>query len=112
MISERLEDQYNREPARYFRRYNPAHPERGGCRKDNCGRPRGVLGAEASLRRKHWAGKQNEFLERFGHTARVDHRSHQERGLAVAPGRHLGQAAVRNLTQEAKALSATRSDEV
>jgi len=112
MISERLEDQYNREPARYFRRYNPAHPERGGCRKDNCGRPRGVLGAEASLRRKHWAGKQNEFLERFGHTARVDHRSHQERGLAVAPDRHLGQAAVRSLTQEAKALSATRSDEV
>lgn len=102
MISERLDDQHDREPSQYFRRYNPVHPERGGCRKDNCGRPRGVLGAEVTMRRKHWAGKQNEFLERFGHAVRVDHRSHEERGLTAAPGRHLGQAAVRSMTHGSK----------
>lgn len=110
MISERLEDQYDREPIQYFRRYNPAHPERGGCRKDNCGRPRGILGAEATIRRKQWAGKQNDFLERFGHDARVDHRSHLDRGLIVPPGRHLGQAAVRRINGETKALYPTHAD--
>lgn len=103
MICERLEDQYEREPSQYFRRYNAVHPERGGCKKDNCGRPCGVLRAEATIRRKQWACKQNEVLERCGHAARVDHRSHVERGLTAAPGRHLGQAAVRRMTQEAKA---------
>lgn len=43
--------------------------------------------------RARWAELTNAALERHGQVARVDHRSHAERGLDVEPGRHLGPAA-------------------
>lgn len=47
----------------------------------------------ADRERARWAELTNAALERAGQTARVDHRSHAERGLDVEPGRHLGPAA-------------------
>lgn len=40
--------------------------------------------------REEWAAQVNAALERAQLAARVDHRSHARRGLAEAPGRHLG----------------------
>lgn len=35
--------------------------------------------------RKAWADVTNRYLERYGHDARIDHRSHAERGLVEQP---------------------------
>ena len=43
--------------------------------------------------RKAWADVANRYLERYGHDARIDHRSHAERGLTEQPTIHEGVAA-------------------
>ena len=43
--------------------------------------------------RKAWADVTNRYLERYGHDARIDHRSHAERGLTEQPTIHEGVAA-------------------
>ena len=43
--------------------------------------------------RPHWEKLANEALERAGKEARIDHRSHAERGLTEVPSSHLGPAA-------------------
>lgn len=45
------------------------------------------------LWRKAWADVTNRYLERYGHDARIDHRSHVERGLTEQPTIHEGVAA-------------------
>jgi hypothetical protein len=40
--------------------------------------------------RQHWAEHSNRALEQAGHTARIDHRSHKERGSDQIPLVHLG----------------------
>ena len=40
--------------------------------------------------REAWAGIANAALERAGHAARIDHRSHAARGIETAPQIHLG----------------------
>lgn len=42
--------------------------------------------------RAAWDRTSNRYLERFGHAARIDHRSNQARGIAQEPGIHLGVA--------------------
>lgn len=44
--------------------------------------------------RARWAELVNERLREAGIEARVDHRSHAERGIEAEPGRHLGPAAI------------------
>ena len=115
MFSERKNDGIEREKEQYFKRYNPKHPERGGAGKDRekwHGKDKPIEVAEA------WANIQNRHLERYGHEARVDHRSLEaqkiealERGeiekaviLTRDPERHLGpkiaQQTIRELKQE------------
>ena len=43
--------------------------------------------------RAAWADVTNRYLERSGHDARIDHRSHAERGLSEQPTIHEGVAA-------------------
>ena len=43
--------------------------------------------------RKAWADVTNRYLEQYGHDARIDHRSHAERGLEERPTIHEGVAA-------------------
>jgi Ti-type conjugative transfer relaxase TraA len=43
-----------------------------------------------SLWRETWAAETNRMLAMGGHEARVDHRSHAERGLAMTPGVKIG----------------------
>ena len=40
--------------------------------------------------RKAWADAANRYLERYGHEERIDHRSHEERGLDEQPTIHEG----------------------
>ena len=40
--------------------------------------------------RKAWADVTNRYLEQYGHDARIDHRSHAERGLLERPTVHEG----------------------
>ena len=40
--------------------------------------------------RKRWADLVNETLERYGHEARVDHRSLEAQGIEAEPTKHLG----------------------
>lgn len=103
MLSDRMPDMITRSPEQYFRRYNAARPEVGGCKKDSGGKPRSVLGSEVAARRAHWADKQNEFLAKHGHAVRVDHRSLSAQGVDATPERHLGQAAVKFMGDEARA---------
>jgi len=44
--------------------------------------------------RVRWGELANAALERHGHDARIDHRSHAERGIEAEPTQHLGVAAV------------------
>jgi len=102
MFSDRIPDGIAREPKSFFSRYNAKSPERGGCRKDSGGRDPITLREEIVRRRENWATLQNEYLEKYGHDSKVDHRSHRDRGIAWAPERHLGPAAIRALTVEQK----------
>ena len=95
MFSDRVEDGIAREPAQHFKRYNPTTPEKGGCKKDSGGEDRSALRDKLIAQRKAWADLTNEHLKHHGHSARVDHRSHEARGIQQAPGRHLGPAWIR-----------------
>lgn len=102
MLSDRLPDGIQRTPEQHFRRYNAKDPEKGGCKKDSGGRDTATLKSEVVRLREHWAELQNEHLEKNGKAARVDHRSHKDRGINAVPESHLGQAGVRTLTDEEK----------
>lgn len=102
MVSDRLMDGVERSPEQHFSRYNPKNPEKGGCRKDSGGKSPIALRNELKETRKAWAELTNEHLARQGHTARVDHRSHKDRGLEAAPGKHLGPSRVKKLQDAAK----------
>jgi hypothetical protein len=43
--------------------------------------------------REQWANLANRHLERHGHSERIDHRSHEARGVDLEPTSHLGYAA-------------------
>lgn len=47
----------------------------------------------AERERVRWAALTNAALEQAGHSQRIDHRSHAERGREEVPGIHLGPAA-------------------
>lgn len=96
LYSDRVPDEYQREPALYFRRYNPAAPALGGCKKQSGGMsPRQLTIAVVALR-VLWAEIQNCALAAAGLSARVNHRADD----ASVPGKeyHLGADRVRKLS--------------
>ena len=97
MFNDRIDDGIPRDPLQYFRRYNPKNPQLGGAKKDSGGKERQVLREELVERRKAWADLTNSYLARYGHEARVDHRSNRDRGIEQAPGRHMGQARIKQI---------------
>ena len=113
MFSDRLPDGIERSPEQHFGRFNRAHPEKGGARKDSGGRDRLTLQNEVTSQREAWAQMINSALEDHGHPARVDHRSHRERGLAAAPEQHLGPARIRQMgDEERKAIQDRRQAKI
>jgi hypothetical protein len=112
MYSERRMDGIERDPAQLFKRYNAKNPERGGAQKASGGKARGEMKDELLLTRQRWADIQNAYLERYGHAARVDHRSLAEQGIERAPEKHLGGAGVRAMAdQDISALLERRAAE-
>lgn len=98
LVSDRMPDGIERTPEQMFRRYNPKHPERGGCRKDSGGMGRTELRDSVQRLKKQTAMAQNEALACHGHEARVDHRSLKEQGLSRKPERHLGPGRIRRMS--------------
>lgn len=92
MFSERQVDGIERDPDRYFRRYNAKSPERGGARKGygpNAGKTLSAEKRAEELKalRGRWEAMCNLHLERAGRPARIDMRSYAARGLERVPER-------------------------
>lgn len=102
MYSDRKPDGIDRPPEQHFKRFNPTNPELGGCKKDSGGKDRATLKVEVKSRREKWAEIQNHYLEKHGHSARVDHRSNRERGIEWDAERHLGHAGIKKMSVEEK----------
>lgn len=100
MFSDRLPDGIDRSPQQTFARYNPQHPERGGCKKDSGGKNRMELRDAARAQRRLIAEIQNGMLAEVGAIVRVDHRSYKERGIEAMPERHLGAARVKHMSEK------------
>jgi hypothetical protein len=113
MKSDRIQDGINRPPAIWFRRYNRKDPESGGCKKATGGKNRLVLRDELIETRRKCAELQNTVLARYGHDARVDHRTLRQQGINRNPERHLGQARIRNMSDmDKKEHVAARHDQL
>ncbi|ECA7112729.1 MobA/MobL family protein [Salmonella enterica subsp. enterica serovar Infantis] len=90
MFSERQVDGIDRDPEQYFKRYNSKNPERGGAKKgygESAGQTltRSERAAELKALRGRWEEMCNTHLDRANIEARIDMRSHAERGTGLAP---------------------------
>jgi hypothetical protein len=90
MYSERIQDGIERSPDQFFKRYNSKRPERGGCQKSNTAKSAEQRKMELVDLRERFADLQNAFLEEYGYTDRVDHRSLADQGIDRTPEKHLG----------------------
>ena len=105
MVSDRKsEDGIERSADQYFKRYNSKNPELGGAKKLNGASSRTELREALKATRATWAAIQNAELERSGHDARVDSRSHKERGIKNPPEKYLGRLAIEKMSTEDKML--------
>lgn len=89
MISERVNDGVERTPDQWFRRHNSKKIESSGARKTESLKPKEWL----ENTREQWSNMCNSALEQHNIEARIDHRSHVERGIDATPGLHLGPSA-------------------
>lgn len=103
VICDRVPDGIERTPEQMFKRYNPTHPENGGCRKDSGGKGPQALRSQLTSQRKAMASETNAALEKHGHEVRVDHRSLKERGINRAPQKYLGPARIRRMSPKERA---------
>jgi hypothetical protein len=90
MVSERQADGIERDPGQYFKRYNARSPEKGGARKGygpHAGQTlsRSERAADLKELRGRWEITANTHLEQLGRSARIDMRSHAERGTGLVP---------------------------
>lgn len=81
MFSDRQLDGIERGPEQFFKRYNAAHPEKGGCRKATYGANKEEAARVYEGIRERWATIQNQALEQVGVEVRVDHRSLADQGI-------------------------------
>ena len=86
MISERANDEIEREAAQWFKRANRAAPALGGALKTRCLQTKEWL-AET---RATWAAEANQALQAAGLAIQIDHRSYAAQGLDRPAGVHLG----------------------
>ena len=99
MFSDRIDDGIVRDREQTFKRYNAKQPELGGRRKASGGRDRATLRSEVVALRERCATIQNQTLEKYGHPARVDHRTLRQQGIMRAPERHMGAARIQAMAE-------------
>ncbi|NUA25988.1 MobA/MobL family protein [Cupriavidus basilensis] len=104
IYSDRRPDGIERSAEQHFRRYNPTNPAAGGCRKDSGGKSPQALREEVVGWRETWAQIQNQALAKYGHEARVDHRSLEAQGIAREPESHLGPVRIKRMSAEQRAI--------
>lgn len=97
--SEREQDGIDRDRATFFKRYNAKEPAKGGCRKSTrfSGgelRDRAQQKLNVESIRAAWAKMCNEHLDKHGHSARIDHRTNEARGINTPAGVHMGRSAM------------------
>ena len=102
MVSDRIPDGIQRSPEQTFKRFNRAHPERGGREKGSGGKNRMELREWVVTQRKIVADLTNAALARHGHWERVDHRTLRDQGVRRKPERYLGPARIRTMTATEK----------
>ena len=85
MFCEREHDGIERDPEQFFKRYNSKKPERGGAKKANTGKDPATRRTELKELRGRWETMCNEHLVRGCIDARIDMRSHAERGTGLVP---------------------------
>ncbi len=86
MWSPRILDGIERGPEKFFKRYNPTHPERGGARKATQVSIALCMRAAAMMaEREAFADIVNAALASAGLSARVDPRSNAARGMLREP---------------------------
>ncbi|MGD7646317.1 MobA/MobL family protein, partial [Ralstonia pseudosolanacearum] len=86
MISERRNDDVERQANQWFKRYNAKQPHRGGAQKSESLKPRAWL----EQTRESWSDHANRALERVGHEARIDHRTLAAQRIDRLPQVHIG----------------------
>jgi len=81
-----INDGVEREPQKWFRRFNPTHIAEGGARKS------AYIGTKRWLMqvRRCWARLANSALKKAGLAGNLDHRSHRARGIITTPTVHVG----------------------
>jgi hypothetical protein len=103
LVSERLVDDIEREPAQFFRRWNGAHPEKGGARKEQVWQAKEA----AWVLRETWYDLTNAAMEKRG-VDRRDNPHRKERDVGFGGGKNPErQRAVR----EARAVGAEREQQ-
>lgn len=111
MISDRIPDGIERLPHQHFSRFNPSHPDQGGCKKISGGKDWGTFKNGLMTLRGNWAKLQNRYLEKYGHEARVDHRSNRDRGIDSEREKHLGTVEIKMMSSDEKQrFTAKRQD--
>lgn len=81
IFSERQLDGIDRTEELFFKRANSKNPEKGGAKKTTDFRDKEFIKSV----RKTWSEQANYFLEKYGHSARIDERSYQEQGIDKEP---------------------------
>lgn len=112
MTSDRAPDGIPRPAEQYFSRYNPTHPEKGGCRKLSGGKTRQQMREDLIAVRKRIVDLENDALAEAGLDVHVDHRSLRDQGIDRLPGKHLGPARVKRMTQseQRECIVSTKAD--
>jgi len=101
LFSERIDDGIERDPKHYFKRADKKEPAKGGCLKDRSWQAQKKIKivkpghkSQSSERlleiRQSWEIMCNEALKVNGIKARIDHRSHADRGLQQKPQPKVG----------------------
>lgn len=80
MFCERKLDGIERTEEQFFKRYNAKNPELGGAGKDRYFTSRTFV-VDTRL---EWANHVNDFCEKLGIDARIDHRSFKEQGVELS----------------------------
>lgn len=94
-FSERINDEIDRDPDQYFKRYNSTNIEKGGCKKGYGPRAGETLKAserkeELQALRKRWEDICNKHLALSGLDVRIDMRSYKDRGIDLQSEQHQG----------------------